>query len=68
MAGAIWTVTQLEHGEPKAVSYETIAAGQKLAAALGKPLEAVVLGAGARAAAAKVAARTVERVRVVDDQ
>jgi electron transfer flavoprotein alpha subunit len=67
MAGAIWAVTQLEQGEPKGVSYETIAAGQKLAAALGKPLEAVVLGAGARTAAAKVAARKVERVRVVDD-
>ena len=67
MAGAIWAVTQLEQGEPKGVSYETIAAGQKLAAALGKPLEAVVLGAGARAAAAKVAARKVERVRVVED-
>lgn len=67
MAGAIWAVTQLEQGEPKGVSYETIAAGQKLAAALGKPLEAVVLGAGARAAAAKVAARAVQRVRVVED-
>jgi len=67
MAGAIWAVTQLEKGEPKGVSYETIAAGQKLAAALGKPLEAIVLGAGARGAAEKVAARKVERVRLVDD-
>ncbi|HEU4464047.1 MAG TPA: electron transfer flavoprotein subunit alpha/FixB family protein [Gemmatimonadota bacterium] len=67
MAGAIWAVTQLEQGEPKGVSYETIAAGQKLATALGKPLEAVVLGAGARTAAAKVAARKVERVRVIED-
>ncbi|HUF90190.1 MAG TPA: electron transfer flavoprotein subunit alpha/FixB family protein, partial [Gemmatimonadota bacterium] len=67
MAGAIWAVTQTEKGEPKGVSYETIAAGQKLAAALGKPLEAVVLGAGVRGAAEKVAAREVERVRLIED-
>jgi electron transfer flavoprotein alpha subunit len=67
MAGAIWAVTQTEKGEPKGISYETIAAGQKLAEALGKPLEAVVLGAGARGAAEKVAARRLERVRLIDD-
>ena len=65
--GAIWAVTQTEKGEPKGISYETIAAGQKLAAALGKPLEAVVLGAGVRGAAEKIAARRVERVRLIDD-
>ncbi|HUF89820.1 MAG TPA: electron transfer flavoprotein subunit alpha/FixB family protein, partial [Gemmatimonadota bacterium] len=36
-------------------------------AALGKPLEAVVLGAGVRGAAEKVAAREVERVRLIED-
>ena len=46
MAGAIWAVTQTEKGEPKGISYETIAAGQKLAEALDKPLEAVVVGTG----------------------
>jgi electron transfer flavoprotein alpha subunit len=67
MAGAIWAVTQTEKGEAKGVSFETIAAGQKLAALLGKPLEAVVLGAGARSAAEKVAARKLDRVRLIDD-
>jgi len=65
--GAIWAVTQTEKGEAKGISFETIAAGQKLAAALGKPLEVVVLGAGVRGAAEKVAARKVERVRLIDD-
>ena len=65
--GAIWAVTQTEKGEPKGVSYETIAGGQKLAAALGKPLEAVVLGAGVGGAAEKIAARKVDKVRVIDD-
>ncbi|HYO47130.1 MAG TPA: electron transfer flavoprotein subunit alpha/FixB family protein [Gemmatimonadota bacterium] len=64
--GAIWAVTQTEKGEAKGISFETIAAGQKLAAALGKPLEAVVLGAGVRGAAEKVAVRKVERVRLID--
>ena len=65
--GAIWAVTQTEKGEPKGVSYETIAGGQKLAAALGKPLEAVVLGAGVGGAAEKIAARKVDKVRLIDD-
>ena len=65
--GAIWAVTQTEKGEPRGVSFETIAGGQKLAAALGKPLEAVVMGAGVGGAAEKIAARKVERVRVIDD-
>jgi electron transfer flavoprotein alpha subunit len=67
MAGAIWAVTQTEKGEAKGVSYETIAAGQKLAAALGRPLEAVVVGSGVRGAAEKVAVRKVDRVRLIDD-
>ena len=65
--GAIWAVAQTEKGEPKGVSYETIAGGQKLAAALGLPLEAVVVGAGVRGAAEKIAARKLDRVRVIDD-
>ena len=65
--GAIWAVTQTEKGEPKGVSYETIAGAQKLAAALRQPLEAVVLGAGVAGAAEKIAARKVDRVRVIDD-
>jgi len=65
--GAIWAVAQTEKGEPKVVSFETIAGAQKLAAALGTSLEAVVLGAGVGGAAEKVAARRVDRVRVIDD-
>ena len=67
MPGAIWAVTQTEKGEPRNISFETIAAGQKLAAGLGRPLEAIVLGSGVRGAAEKVAARKVERVRLIED-
>ncbi len=67
MAGAIWAVAQLEEGKPKGVTFETIAAAQQLGEALGKPVEAVVLGAGASAAAEAVAARKLDAVRLIDD-
>ena len=59
MAGAIWAVTEVGAGGLKGISNEVVACGQKLAQALGKPLEAVVIGSGARAAAEKVAAKDV---------
>ncbi|MBW3660376.1 MAG: electron transfer flavoprotein subunit alpha/FixB family protein [Gemmatimonadetes bacterium] len=67
MAGAIWAVAQLEDGRPKGVSFETVAAAQKLGEALGKPVEAVVMGSGARSAAEAVAAKELEAVRLIDD-
>ena len=67
MAGAIWAVTEVGAGGLKGISNEVVACGQKLAQALGKPLEAVVIGSGARAAAEKVAAKDVTAVRLIDD-
>lgn len=67
MAGAIWAVTEVGAGGLKGISKEVVACGQKLAEALGKPLEAVVIGSGARAAAEKVAAKDVAAVRLIDD-
>lgn len=67
MAGAIWAVAQLEEGKPKGVTFETIAAAQRLGEALGKPVEAVVLGSGASAAAEAVAAKKLDAVRLIDD-
>ena len=46
MAGAIWAVTEVGAGGLKGISNEVVACGQKLAQALGKPLEAVVIGSG----------------------
>lgn len=67
MAGAIWAVAQLEDGKPKGVTYETIAAAQRLGEALGRPVEAIVMGSGAREAAEAVAAKKVDAVRLIDD-
>ena len=67
MAGAIWAVTEVGAGGLKGISNEVVACGQKLAQALSKPLEAVVIGSGARAAAEKVAAKDVTAVRLIDD-
>ncbi|HKY60284.1 MAG TPA: electron transfer flavoprotein subunit alpha/FixB family protein [Gemmatimonadota bacterium] len=67
MAGAIWAVTEVGAGGLKGISSEVVACGQKLAETLGKPLEAVVIGSGARPAAEKVAARDVAAVRLIDD-
>lgn len=71
MAGAIWAVTETGSkaagGGLKPVSNEVIAGGQALAEALGKELEAVVMGADARAAAELAAAKRVKAVRLIDD-
>ncbi|HWC05855.1 MAG TPA: electron transfer flavoprotein subunit alpha/FixB family protein, partial [Gemmatimonadota bacterium] len=67
MAGAIWAVTEIGAGGLRGISNEVVACGQKLAQALGRPLEAIVIGAGARAAAEKVAGKDVAAVRLIDD-
>jgi electron transfer flavoprotein alpha subunit len=67
MAGAIWAVTEIGAGGLRGISNEVVACGQKLAQARGKPLEAIVIGAGARAAAEKVAGKDVAAVRLIDD-
>ena len=67
MAGAIWSVAQIEDGKPKGVTFETLAAAQKLGEALGKPVEAVVLGSDVGSAAEAVAEIDVEAVRLIDD-
>jgi len=71
MAGAIWAVTETASREAggalKSISNEVIACGQALAGALGKPLEAVVLGADALAAAETAAKKKLAAVRLIDD-
>jgi len=65
--GAIWAVGETGANGLKGVSHEVIAAGQALAEALGKPLEAVVVAADGKAAAEAVAAKRVDRVRLIED-
>ncbi|MGH7587272.1 MAG: electron transfer flavoprotein subunit alpha/FixB family protein [Gemmatimonadota bacterium] len=67
MASAIWAVTEIGANGLKGISNEVVTCGQKLAGALGKPLEAIVMGSGARAAAEKVAGKDVATVRLIDD-
>ncbi|MGH7557881.1 MAG: electron transfer flavoprotein subunit alpha/FixB family protein [Gemmatimonadota bacterium] len=67
MAGSIWVVTEIGANGLKGISNEVVAAGQKLAGSLGKPVEAVVMGSGARDAAGKVATKALATVRLIDD-
>ena len=67
MAGGIWAVTEVGAKGLRRISNEVVACGQKLAAALDQPLEAVVMGAGVKEAAEKIAARKLAAIRLVDD-
>jgi electron transfer flavoprotein alpha subunit len=50
MANPVWVVLQLREGQVSRISWEAIAAAQRLASTLGGKAEAVVLGAGLAAA------------------
>jgi electron transfer flavoprotein alpha subunit len=62
----IWVVLQLREGQVPRLSLEALAAGQKLAQALGGKAEAVVLGSGVGLAAAEVAKNDLAAVHVAD--
>ncbi len=62
----VWAVLQLRDGQVSRAALETIAAAQKLAAALGGKAEAVVLGSGVGAAAEAAAQRDLAAVHVAD--
>lgn len=66
MAKQVWVVLQLKEGQVVRASWEAIAAGQRLAAALGGKAEAVVLGSGVGLAAAEVAKSDLAAVHVAD--
>jgi electron transfer flavoprotein alpha subunit len=67
MANGVWIVLQHREGQLPRISFEAIAAGQKLAAQLGGKAEAVLLGEGVGPAAAEVAKFDLGAVRVADD-
>jgi electron transfer flavoprotein alpha subunit len=66
MPDTILVVVEQREGKLNRVSWETIAAGQAIAAATGWPLEAAVVGASASTIAAEVAAKKVGRVYAVE--
>jgi electron transfer flavoprotein alpha subunit len=65
----IWVVLQLrEGGQVPRISLEALAAGQKLAAALGGKAEAVLLGSGIGEVADEVAKNALGAVHVIDHE
>src|ERR1700730_6171056 len=66
MADTILVVVEQREGKLNRVSWETITAGQAIAAATGWTLEAAVVGGSASAFAAEVAAKKVAKVYAVE--
>src|SRR5581483_6070469 len=61
MSDTILVVVEQREGKLNRVSWETLVAGQKLAAETGWALEAAVLGAGVAAIASEIAAKKVSK-------
>jgi electron transfer flavoprotein alpha subunit len=68
MADRVWIVLQHREGQLPRISYEAVAAGQKLARSLGGKAEAVLLGSGVGLAAAEVAKLDLAAVHVADHE
>ncbi len=66
MADTILVIVEQQQGKLNRVSWETIAAGQTIAAATGWTLEAAVVGAGIGEAATEVAAKKLAKVYSID--
>ncbi|HEY6337947.1 MAG TPA: electron transfer flavoprotein subunit alpha/FixB family protein [Candidatus Sulfotelmatobacter sp.] len=66
MPDTILVVVEQREGKLNRVSWETITAGQAIAAATGWPLEAAVAGASVSALAAEVAAKKIAKVYAVE--
>jgi electron transfer flavoprotein alpha subunit len=68
MANSIWIVVHPREGQVPRQAWEAVAAGQKLAAALGVKAEAVVLGSGVGAAAEELGRHDLAAVHVADHE
>ncbi|HEV2101822.1 MAG TPA: hypothetical protein VGR58_03495, partial [Candidatus Acidoferrum sp.] len=66
MAETILVVVEQREGKLNRVSWETITAGQAIAAATGWTLEAAVVGGAAASLAAEVAGKKVAKVYAVE--
>jgi electron transfer flavoprotein alpha subunit len=67
MSGAVMVFVEHSNGEPDRLSLEALALGRSLAASLGEPLDAIVLGSGADAAAARLGSHGVGLAHVAED-
>lgn len=67
MANGVWVVLQHREGQLPRISFEAIAAAQRLAAQTGGKAEAVLLGEGVGLAAAEVAKFDLAAVHVAED-
>jgi len=67
MAGTILVVVEQREGKLNRVSWETLTAGQALAAETGWPLEAAVVGASVAALAREVATKKVDKVYALEN-
>jgi electron transfer flavoprotein alpha subunit len=66
MPNTILVITEQREGKLSRVSWETLAAGQALAAETGWPLEAGVLGSGVASLAAELAGKRVSKVYALE--
>jgi electron transfer flavoprotein alpha subunit len=66
MSDSILVVVEQREGKLNRVSWETITAGQAIAAATGWPLEAAVVGANAASIAGEVAAKKLGKVYAIE--
>src|SRR5215475_15165192 len=66
MAETILVIVEQREGKLNRVSWETLVAGQALAAETGWPLEAAVPGAGVAAIASELAAKKLAKVYAVE--
>jgi electron transfer flavoprotein alpha subunit len=67
VSGAVLVFVEQAGGEPDRLSLEALALGRRIAGALGAPLDAVLLGAGAEGAAAKLGSHGVGLAHVAED-
>jgi electron transfer flavoprotein alpha subunit len=67
MSGAVMVFVEHSNGEPDRLSLEALALGRSLAASLGEPLDAIVLGSGADAAAARLGSHGAGLAHVAED-
>jgi electron transfer flavoprotein alpha subunit len=66
MSDTILVVVEQREGKLNRVSWETIAAGQAIAAAIGWPIEAAVAGSGTASLASEVATKKLAKVYAVE--
>jgi electron transfer flavoprotein alpha subunit len=68
MSGGILVVMEQQAGTWNRISWETLAAGQQLAAEMGRPLSAAVVGQSVTALAGELSAKKLDRVHVVSHE